>query len=72
MEKTLTKYDVLKIIHADLGKMRLGADSWAAGAEALQACALLEKMLRAEDEARRQAEAKQAEEVTEDEHSTSD
>lgn len=71
MEKTLTKYDVLKIIHADLGRMRLGADSWAAGAEALQACALLEKMLRAEDEAR-QAEAKQAEEVTEDEHSTSD
>ena len=71
MDKTLTKYDILNFIHAALGKMKLGADSWAAGAEALQACALLEKMLRAEDEAR-QAERKQAEEVTEDEHSTSD
>lgn len=72
MEKTVNKYDMLNIVRANLAKMRLGADSWAAGAEALQACAVLEKMLVAEDEARKAEAADKTEEVTENERIPSD
>ena len=62
MEKVVNKYDMLNIVRANLAKMKLGADSWAAGVEAVKACAVLEKMLMAEDEARKE-KTKEEEEV---------